>query len=46
MNGIAFRYFSSSIENYRRILGDDGFALIDVHADKGDNTNYLATKRF
>ncbi len=44
MNGIAMRYFSFSIENYRRILSDRGFTLIDVHEDKGKNTHYLATK--
>jgi len=43
-NGVAFRYFSFSIENYRRILGDQGFTLIDVHEDKGGNTYYVATK--
>ena len=44
MNGVAFRYFSFSIENYRRILGDQGFTLISVRQDKGGNTYYLATK--
>jgi len=44
MNGILFRYFSYSIENYRRILDDHGLTLIDVHSDKGDNTYYFATK--
>jgi hypothetical protein len=46
MNGVVMRYFSFSIENYRRILGDQGFTLIDVHEDKGKNTYYLATKSF
>ncbi len=44
MNGIRFRYFSFSIENYRRILDDQGFTLIGLHEDKGGNTHYLATK--
>src|SRR5262249_16946972 len=44
MNGVTFRYFSYSVPNYRRILGDHGFALVDVHADGGDNTYYLAKK--
>jgi ubiquinone/menaquinone biosynthesis C-methylase UbiE len=44
MNGVMFPYFSFSIENYGRILGDQGFTLIDVHADNGNNTYYLATK--
>jgi hypothetical protein len=40
------RYFSLSIENYRRILGDQGLTLVDVHEDKGKNTYYLAIKKF
>ena len=45
MHDVVFRYFSFSIENYRRILADRGFTLTDVHEDKGKNTYYLATKR-
>jgi SAM-dependent methyltransferase len=44
MNGVTFHYYSFSIENYRRLLSEQGFSLIDVHADKGKNTYYLATK--
>jgi hypothetical protein len=44
MNGVTFRYFSYSVRNYRRILGDHGFALVGVHADIGNNTYYLAQK--
>lgn len=44
MNGVTFRYFSYSIQNYRRILGDHRLTLIDVHADSGNNTYYLAKK--
>jgi SAM-dependent methyltransferase len=44
MNGVTFRYFSYSIHSYRRILGDHGFTLVDVHADSGNNTYYLAKK--
>ena len=44
MNGVTFRYFSYSIDGYRRILADHGFTLIDVHADSGNNTYYLAEK--
>ena len=40
MNGVTFRYFSYSVPNYRRILGDHGFALVDVHADNGNNSCY------
>jgi cyclopropane fatty-acyl-phospholipid synthase-like methyltransferase len=45
MNGVTFRYFSFSINHYRSILADHGFTLLDVHADGGKNTYYLATKR-
>jgi SAM-dependent methyltransferase len=44
MNGVTFRYFSYSVQNYRRILADHGFTLVDVHADSGKNTYYLAKK--
>jgi SAM-dependent methyltransferase len=44
MNGVTFRYFSYSIQNYRRILGDHRLTLVDVHADSGNNTYYLAKK--
>jgi SAM-dependent methyltransferase len=44
MNGVTFRYFSYSIPSYRRILGDHGFTLVDVHTDTGNNTYYLARK--
>ena len=44
MNGETFRYFSYSVHNYRRILGDHDFTLTDVHADGGNNTYYLAKK--
>lgn len=44
MNGVTFRYFSYSVSSYRRILGDHGFTLVDVQADRGNNTYYLARK--
>jgi hypothetical protein len=44
MNGVVFRYFSLSIETYRRVLGDQGLTLVNIHEDKGGNTYYLATK--
>jgi ubiquinone/menaquinone biosynthesis C-methylase UbiE len=44
MNGVTFRYFSYGIDSYRRILGDHAFTLVDVHADSGNNTYYLARK--
>jgi hypothetical protein len=44
MNGVTFRYFSYSVHSYRRLLSDHAFALVDVHADSGNNTYYLAKK--
>ena len=44
MNGVTFRYFSFRVETYRRLLGDHGFTLVDVHADSGNNTYYLAKR--
>ena len=44
MNGVTFRYFSYSVDNYRRLLCDHSFKLIDVHADSGNNTCYLAQR--
>ena len=44
MNDVVFRYFSYSVENYRRILADHGLVLVDVHTDSGQNTYYLARK--
>jgi hypothetical protein len=44
MDGVVFRYFSFSVDNYRRVLGDHGFTLESVHADRGDNTYYLARR--
>ncbi len=45
MDGVVFRYFSFSVDNYRRVLGDHCFTLENVHADRGGNTYYLARKR-
>lgn len=44
MNGVAFQYFSYSIDNYRRILSNYGFTLNDVHRDAANNTYYLSSK--
>lgn len=44
MDGVVFRYFSFSVENYRRVLAEHGFTLVDVHADRGGNTHYLARR--
>lgn len=43
-NGVTFRYFSYSPHSYRRILCEDSFTLVDIHADSGKNTYYLAKK--
>ena len=44
MNGVTFRYYSGSDHSHRALLREHGFALLDVHADAGDNTYYLARK--
>ena len=44
MNGVTFRYYSFSIENYRRLLSEQGCTLIDVHTDECKNPHYLARK--
>jgi ubiquinone/menaquinone biosynthesis C-methylase UbiE len=44
MNGVTFRYFSYGAHSYRRILSDHRFTLVDIHADSGKNTYYLAKK--
>jgi ubiquinone/menaquinone biosynthesis C-methylase UbiE len=44
MNGVVFRYFSYSVDNYRRILSDHGFTLVDFHEDSGNNGYYLTKK--
>ncbi len=44
MNGVRFTYYSYSRDNYQRILREHGFSLIDVYADTGNNTYYLAKK--
>ena len=44
MNGVTFRYFSFNAHSYRRILSDYRFTMVDIHADSGKNTYYLARK--
>ncbi len=44
MHGVAFHYYSFTQDGYRRVLRERGFQLIDVHADSGKNTYYLARK--
>jgi SAM-dependent methyltransferase len=42
MNGVTFHYYA--VEDYRALLADYGFALIDVHDDAGANTYFLARR--
>jgi SAM-dependent methyltransferase len=42
MDGVVFRYFSFAVEGYRDLLHKSGLELIETHADKGQNTYYLA----
>ena len=44
MNGVAFHYYSFTIDGYRRVLVDHGLHLVDFHKDKGGNGYYLAAK--
>jgi 2-polyprenyl-3-methyl-5-hydroxy-6-metoxy-1,4-benzoquinol methylase len=44
MDGVVFRYFASGLKSYRDLLHEHGFTLIDTHADRGQNTYYLATR--
>jgi len=44
MNGVAFHYWSFSVERYREILRENGTTLLDVHRDTGENTYYCARK--
>ena len=44
MRDVIFKYFSYSRDSYRRLLGDHGFTLVDVHADSANNTYYFAKK--
>jgi len=44
MNGVVFHYWSFTIDEYRHILEERGFALVDFHTDTGKNGYYLARK--
>jgi SAM-dependent methyltransferase len=44
MNGVEFHYYSFTIDGYRSVLNNHGFALLDFHHDSGKNGYYLATK--
>jgi ubiquinone/menaquinone biosynthesis C-methylase UbiE len=45
MNGVPFRYWSFTIDGYRRILQAHGLEVLDTHADAGGNIYYLAVKK-
>jgi SAM-dependent methyltransferase len=44
MNGVPFRYWSFSVESYRRVLKEHGMILRETHRDQGHNIYYLAQK--
>lgn len=44
MNGVTFRYYSFSADEYRIALDDHGLTLQGVHKDEGQSTYYLARK--
>jgi SAM-dependent methyltransferase len=44
MHGVEFRYYSLTVDAYRRVLADHRFSLVDFHRDAGDNRYYLARK--
>jgi ubiquinone/menaquinone biosynthesis C-methylase UbiE len=44
MNDVVFHYYSFDSDGYRTLLESNGLALLDVHADRGENTYYLARK--
>ncbi|MEQ1871864.1 MAG: class I SAM-dependent methyltransferase [Vicinamibacterales bacterium] len=45
MNGVSFRYYSFTMDSYRRLLADHGFHVVGFHKDAGNNGHYLAAKR-
>jgi ubiquinone/menaquinone biosynthesis C-methylase UbiE len=42
MNGVTFRYYA--VANYRMLIGEYGFELVNVYDDPGVSTYYLARK--
>jgi hypothetical protein len=42
MNGVTFHYYA--VRNYRALLAEHGFALLDIHDDPGVNTYFLARR--
>jgi SAM-dependent methyltransferase len=45
MNGVTFRYWSFSIDGYRRFLQARGLELLETHVDGGGNIYYLCVKK-
>ena len=43
MNGVTFRYFA--VADYRTLIGEHGFDLVDVYDDPGVSTYYYARRR-
>jgi SAM-dependent methyltransferase len=43
MNGVTFRYFA--VADYRTLIAEHGFELVNVYDDPGVSTYYLARKR-
>ena len=43
MNGVTFHYYA--VSNYRRLVNNHGFLLVNVHDDPGVSTYYLAVRR-
>jgi len=42
MNGVTFRYYA--VANYRTLIAEHGFELVDVYDDPGVSTYYFARK--
>lgn len=44
MNGVNFRYYSLSPEDYARVLSNSGLSLLETHRDEWENVYYTAEK--
>jgi len=42
MNGVTFHYYA--VPNYRKLVAEHGFELVDVHDDPGVSTYFLARR--
>jgi cyclopropane fatty-acyl-phospholipid synthase-like methyltransferase len=43
MNGVTFRYYA--VKDYRTLIAEHGFELVNVHDDPGVSTYYFARRR-